>query len=112
MHIMTHWLRFLYRGETGFGTLAPAGIAVHRGDMFSHNGPTGQILSPADVTLLAPSTPSKVIALWNNFHALAAKLNVAEPPEPLYLMKANTSIAAPGAALPRPASYAGKVVYE
>jgi len=25
-----------------------------------------------DVELLAPAEPSKIIALWNNFHALAA----------------------------------------
>jgi 2-keto-4-pentenoate hydratase/2-oxohepta-3-ene-1,7-dioic acid hydratase in catechol pathway len=112
MHTMTQWLRFLYRDETGFGTLTPAGIAVHRGDMFSQNGPTGQILSPADVTLLAPSTPSKVIALWNNFHALAAKLNVPEPPELLYLLKAPTTVAAPGAVIRRPTAYTGKTAYE
>jgi 2-keto-4-pentenoate hydratase/2-oxohepta-3-ene-1,7-dioic acid hydratase in catechol pathway len=112
MRIMTQWLRFSYRGETGFGTLTPAGIAVHRGDMFSHNGPTGQILSRGDVRLLAPSTPSKVIALWNNFHALAARLNVAEPAEPLYLLKAPTTVAAPGAVIRRPASYTGKTAYE
>jgi hypothetical protein len=59
MPATTQWLRFTHRGETGFGTLTPAGIAVRRGDMFGHNGPTGQILSRDDVTLLAPSTPSK-----------------------------------------------------
>jgi 2-keto-4-pentenoate hydratase/2-oxohepta-3-ene-1,7-dioic acid hydratase in catechol pathway len=112
MPITTKWLRFTHRGETGFGKLTPAGIAVHRGDMFAANGPTGQILSRDDVTLLAPSTPSKVIALWNNFHALAAKLNVPEPPEPLYLLKAPTSVAAPGAVIRRPPAYPGKTAYE
>ena len=109
---VTHWLRFTYRGETGFGVLTPAGIAVHRGDMFGANEPTGQVLARADVELLAPSTPSKIIALWNNFHALAAKLNVPEPPEPLYLLKAPTSVAAPDTVIRRPAAYAGKTAYE
>jgi 2-keto-4-pentenoate hydratase/2-oxohepta-3-ene-1,7-dioic acid hydratase in catechol pathway len=112
MSHVTHWVRFARRGETGFGTLTPDGIAVHRGDMFGANGPTGQVLAREDVELLAPSTPSKIIALWNNFHALAAKLNVPEPPEPLYLLKAPTTVAAPNAVIRRPPGYSGKTAYE
>jgi hypothetical protein len=29
--------------------------------------------------LSAPTVPSKIVALWNNFHALAAKLKMLEP---------------------------------
>jgi 2-keto-4-pentenoate hydratase/2-oxohepta-3-ene-1,7-dioic acid hydratase in catechol pathway len=50
--------------------------------------------------------------LWNNFHALAAKLNAREPDEPLYLLKAPTTAAAPDAVVSKPASYDGKIVYE
>ena len=39
---------------------------------------TGTTHALADVRLLCPTTPTKVIALWNNFHALAAKLNLAD----------------------------------
>ena len=109
---MTSWIRFRHKGDTGFGTLTPSGISVHRGDMFGTAKPNGQVLALQDVELLAPCVPSKIIALWNNFHALATKLNVPEPPEPLYLLKAPTSIAAPGAVIRRPASYDGKTTYE
>lgn len=106
------WLRFAHDGREGFGTLAGATIAVHAGCMFSGAEPTGEQLDLSAVTLLAPVAPSKIIALWNNFHALADKLAVPVPPEPLYLMKAPSSVAASGAAVSRPASYAGRVVYE
>lgn len=109
---MAHWMRYSAGGATGFGTLDGEIITEHDGDMFDAPKLNGRTLKLSDVEVLPPSQPSKVIALWNNFHALAAKLNVAEPPEPLYLMKANTSIAAPGATVPRPAAYTGKVVYE
>src|SRR5258707_12703251 len=72
----------------------------------------GQLLAWGDVELLAQGEPSKIIALWNNFHALAAKLNVSEPDEPLYLLKAPTTAAAPNAVVKQPASYDGKVGYE
>ncbi|HKU08798.1 MAG TPA: Rv2993c-like domain-containing protein, partial [Bradyrhizobium sp.] len=109
---MTAWLRFRHDGETRFGTLTDGGIAVHDGDMFGTSRPNGKQLALDDVELLAPTEPSKIVALWNNFHALAAKLNQPEPPEPLYLLKATTSVAAPGAVIRRPAAYSGKTTYE
>ena len=109
---MTAWLRFRHDGETGFGTLAGDGIAVHDGDMFGASRPNGRVLDLDDVELLAPTEPSKIVALWNNFHALAAKLNQPEPPEPLYLLKATTSVTAPGAVIRPPAVYSGKTTYE
>ena len=69
-------------------------------------------MAASDVELLAPTEPTKIVALWNNFHALAARLKPPEPAEPLYLLKATTSVAAPGAVIERPASYNGKTTYE
>lgn len=109
---MTAWLRFRHDGETGFGMLTNGVIAVHDGDMFGASRPDGRVLALGDVEVLAPTEPSKIVALWNNFHALAAKLNQPAPPEPLYLLKATTSIAAPGAVIRPPAAYSGKTTYE
>jgi 2-keto-4-pentenoate hydratase/2-oxohepta-3-ene-1,7-dioic acid hydratase in catechol pathway len=109
---VSHWIRFRHQDVTGFGTLTPSGIAVYDGDMFGTAAPTGRQLALEEVELLAPAEPSKIIALWNNFHALAAKLNVSEPDEPLYLLKAPTTAASPNAVVTQPASYTGKVVYE
>ena len=96
----------------GFGTISQSEISVHDGEMFGKSRANGQRLALSDVELLAPTEPSKIIALWNNFHALAAKLQVTEPDDPLYLLKAPTTTAAPNAVVKRPASYDGKVTYE
>ncbi|MEW6124659.1 MAG: fumarylacetoacetate hydrolase family protein [Pseudomonadota bacterium] len=109
---MANWVRFSTDGVTGFGVLEGDEIAVHEGCMFAGARPTGARHAVATVTLEAPCAPTKIIALWNNFHALAAKLGVAEPAEPLYLLKAPTTGAAPGATVRRPATYDGKTVYE
>ena len=106
-----HWVRFESAGTTGFGTLAGSRIAVHRGDMFSNPEPTGETLPLDAVRLLMPAVPSKVIALWNNFAALGAKLNLAVPAEPLYLLKAPNSFANPGDLIRKPRCD-GKVVFE
>lgn len=109
---MTKWVRFRHQAMTGFGSLDGDRIAVHTGDLFDAPKASGQTLALKDVELLTPVVPSKIIALWNNFHALAAKLNMPEPPEPLYLLKAPSSVTAPDSVVTRPTAYDGKVVYE
>jgi 2-keto-4-pentenoate hydratase/2-oxohepta-3-ene-1,7-dioic acid hydratase in catechol pathway len=105
------WIRFEHAGQPGFGTLHDYGVHVHAGDLFGPNDATGAVLALADVRLLSPSAPTKVIALWNNFHALAKKLSLADPAEPLYLLKAPNSWSAHGATI-RPPHRAAKVVFE
>lgn len=109
---MAHWVRFTRGGVAGFGTLDGGNISIHAGDMFDGPQPTGEQLALAEVELLTPTEPTKIIALWNNFHALAAKLNSPVPADPLYLLKAGSCLTTPGAVVRRPASYGGKVVYE
>lgn len=108
----TFWVRYHHDDAIGFGTLIDTSIAVHDGNMFGVNAPSGKTLALSEVSLLAPAAPSKIVGLWNQFHALAAKLNSPEPKEPLYFLKAPSSVAAPGDTIRQPASYDGKVVYE
>jgi len=109
---MAHWIRFEHQGRAAFGVLEGENIRVHAGDMFGGAQPTGASVALAAVKVLTPTQPSKMVALWNNFHALAAKLGNPEPPEPLYFLKGNNSFLAHGETIRVPASYSGKVVYE
>jgi 2-keto-4-pentenoate hydratase/2-oxohepta-3-ene-1,7-dioic acid hydratase in catechol pathway len=105
------WIRFEHAGKVGFGTIVGDDVHEHSGDMFGRCEPTGLALALADVRLLTPSAPTKVIALWNNFKALGAKLNLAVPAEPLYLLKAPNSFLAAGEPIRKPLCD-GKVVFE
>ena len=109
---MAHWLRYANAGAIGFGTLQGTDITVHAGQMFGANQATGQTLTLAEVELLAPCVPSKMPALWNNFHQRAAKEGNAIPAEPLYFLKSNNSFCAHGAVIRKPAHFDGKVVFE
>jgi ketopantoate reductase/2-keto-4-pentenoate hydratase/2-oxohepta-3-ene-1,7-dioic acid hydratase in catechol pathway len=109
---VAQWIRFERAGRTGFGTLEGDRVAVHDGDMFDDPRPTGETVALAEVKLLTPCTPTKMICLWNNFHALAARLGVPEPDEPLYFLKSPSAFLAHGETIRRPKSYAGNVVYE
>lgn len=109
---MTTWVRFSKNGIEGFGTLDGAIISMHTGDMFAGSSVTGTTLALADVTLLAPCRPSKMPALWNNFHERAAKEGNPLPADPLYFLKSNNSFCAPGSVIRKPAHFDGKVIFE
>ena len=110
---MTRWLRFSENGAAGFGTLeADDVIHVHRGDMFASPTPTERRVTLGDVALLTPCEPTKMLALWNNFHALAEKNQQAKPAHPLYFHKSPNSYLPGGGAIKRPKAYAGRIVYE
>ncbi len=105
------WVRFERGGKTGFGTLDGKHVREHRGDMFAAPEPTGSVFALDELRLLTPTQPSKVIALWNNFHALGEKLQLPVPAEPLYLLKAPNSFLAAGEPIRKPLCE-GKVVFE
>src|SRR4051812_7482716 len=75
------WIRFEHAGQISFGTLEGDRVHQRRGDMYGSSEPTGAVFPLNEVKLLTPSEPSKVVAMWNNFHALGAKLNLPVPLE-------------------------------
>jgi len=105
------WVRFEHQGAAGFGTLDGAMVAVYEGDMFATPRATGGTLPLNTLKQLMPVRPGKVLALWNNYLALAAKLGLADPAEPLYFMKAPSSYLNPGETIVAPAGQ-GKIVFE
>jgi len=110
---MTSWIRFqLAHGHIGFGVLENDRITEYEGDMFGEPVRTDKVLRLDDVTLRSPCVPTKVVALWNNFHALSEKLAKAAPSHPLFLMKPPLSVIGPGESIRRPKGYAGKIAYE
>src|SRR5258707_3705129 len=109
---MAKWIRFEQGGKTGFGTLEGDTIAVHTGDLFSDPRSGGEKLKPPDVQIRTPCDPSKMICLWNNFHQLAAKNDFTQPKEPLWFLKAPNAYWPANRPIERPATYAGKIIYE
>jgi 2-keto-4-pentenoate hydratase/2-oxohepta-3-ene-1,7-dioic acid hydratase in catechol pathway len=109
---MAQWLRFQYQGKTSLGQVQGDQIAVYTGDLFNHPQSNGETVKLSDVTIDIPCTPSKMVAMVDNFHALVTKLEHAVPAEPLYFLKGNNSFLAANQVIRTPKSYSGKVVYE
>lgn len=106
------WLRVLVEGAAHYGLLEYDRIAVCRGDPFIGAEPSGQQIPLAEALPLPPCVPGKFIGLWNNYRALAAKLGQSIPGEPLYFLKATSSIVGDGAVVRAPRGYDGRVAYE
>ncbi len=109
--MIQRWIRFVHAGVTGFGLLEGETVIVCEGCMFTGATSTGQSLKLADVKLLMPTVPTKIIALWNNFKALGDKLQLSAPLEPLYFLKAPNAWLNPGEVIRRPMQD-GKIVFE
>ena len=108
---MNTWMRLMSSdGRIVFGRVENG--YLHEYERLDDPSPTGEVLSLRALTPLAPCAPGKVVALWNNFHALAAKLEKPVPSHPLFLLKPAGSVIGAEQAIRRPAHYDGKIVFE
>jgi len=107
------WARFRTKdGRIGFGAFEDTHIAEYEGDLFGAPRATGRTIARDQCTMTSPCTPSKIVALWNNFNALRMKLGKTAPSHPLFLIKPGTSVIGPDEPIRRPAGYAGKIAFE
>jgi 2-keto-4-pentenoate hydratase/2-oxohepta-3-ene-1,7-dioic acid hydratase in catechol pathway len=101
------------RGRTAAGEIVTGvieGEALHPRAGLGSDEPVSTAIALAELTLLTPVVPGKFIGLWNNFKAAAEKNGYDQPTHPLWFLKADTSLAAPGAEVAIPES-AGRVVF-
>jgi len=106
------WMRFAHGDKTAFGVLEGDKVRLYRGDMFSAQERTDELVPLAQVRWETPCTPTKMLALWNNFYQAAAKFSLSIPAEPLFFLKGPNSFCAHRSDIPAPRSYSGRVLYE
>lgn len=96
------------RPHNGFAVLDGDHLRVLHESPYSGGGipaETGERLHLADVALLAPVQPSKILAVGRNYVAHVAEMGLSLPSEPSVFMKPPTSLLDPGGTviLPDPA---------
>ena len=111
---MEKWARFAISGDIKFGKISNNGedIIIYEGDLFNNPLKTNDSVSIDSVSLLSPCSPSKMIALWNNYKALADEKSLSYPETPLYIFKSPTSFAGPNDHIDHPKNYDGDVFFE
>jgi len=88
--------RFGDRIATGAIDVGSEDIRVLRGTFFEDPIPTGEQVPLADVRLLAPVLPSKLVCVGRNYAAHAAEWGLDVPEEPLLFLKPSTAVVGPG----------------
>lgn len=107
------WVRFEKGGKAGFGALEGGRVTPYTGDPFAGDAcPAGDAFARDAARLLAPTAPSKMPALWNNYRALAQEKDLKEPSTPLYLLKSPSSFLGPDEDIRHPPHYTGEVFFE
>lgn len=94
---VTKYVRYESAGRVSYGVLDGETIRELSGDLFAAPKPTGHTLKLADVKLLAPCEPGKVIAVGLNY-----KSHIGERPAAAYpglFAKLPSAIVGPGAAI-------------
>jgi 2-keto-4-pentenoate hydratase/2-oxohepta-3-ene-1,7-dioic acid hydratase in catechol pathway len=88
-----------------FGVLDGDGqVAQIEGHPFGQISFTGQRFAAADVRLLSPILPSKVVGIGKNYADHVQEMNTGDAPkEPLIFLKPSTSVIGPGDAIRVPA---------
>ena len=109
---MTNWVRFNWNGNTHRGIQDGDEIAICDNALFEETRLTGDSVALADVELVAPYTPSSILALWNNFHERAEAEGQTIPDTPLYFMKPVSSVIGPEQTIYRPRGHSGRVIFE
>ncbi len=73
---------------------------------------TGAHYPLADVRLLAPVLPSKIVAIGRNYEDHARETGAEPPAEPLIFLKPSTAVVGPGDAIVRPLRLSKRVDFE
>lgn len=77
---VVHFIRYSHAGTTSYGILDGETIHVIDGDVFGSYEQTGSTIALAEVTVLPPTAPSKVIAVGLNYRSHLAGREAAEYP--------------------------------
>ena len=113
---VTKYVRYSYEGSKSYGVLEGTTVYELDGDIFASPSRSGRSMPLANLTLLAPVEPSKVIAVGLNYgsHIEEGRSHIGDSPVAEYpglFAKFPTSIIGPDAEIVIP-SDAGDVHYE
>ncbi len=104
-------MRFQVQGRTACGILQGEEVTELEGDFFGPLKTRSKGHARAGVKLLAPCSPSKVIAVGLNYRDHARELELPVPEAPVIFLKPSTSLIGPGDSIRYP-GMSSRVDYE
>jgi 2-keto-4-pentenoate hydratase/2-oxohepta-3-ene-1,7-dioic acid hydratase in catechol pathway len=90
-------VRCIHGDRIATGAIQPGEdvVQILAGTFFENPLPTGEEVPLADVRLLAPVLPSKLVCVGRNYAAHAAEFDMEVPKEPLLFLKPSTAVIGP-----------------
>src|SRR4051794_31521451 len=104
--------RFSTDDGMSFGVIEEDSVAAIAAHPFGELRFTGERFALADVRLLAPILPSKVIAIGKNYAEHAREMGGEPPAEPVVFGKPSTAVIGPGETIAYPEKLSQRVDYE
>lgn len=95
-------IRYRLGNQADYGLLAGDDIFRLTSEPWQGLHPGERVAALAEVQLLAPCLPSKIVAVGRNYAAHAAEFGHDVPDEPLIFLKPPTTVIGPGAAIVYP----------
>ena len=95
-------VRFRFGDRIATGVVEGDSVRLLQGTFFEEPVPTGEEVPLADVRLLAPVIPTKIVAVARNNPAHAAELGNDVPTHPMLFFKPATSVIGPEDPIPLP----------
>ncbi len=89
--------RFRRGGRDRHGLVEGNAVRALTAEPWAGGLPEGPPVPLSEVTLLAPTVPTKVVAVGRNYRAHARELGNEVPKEPLLFLKPSTAVVGPGA---------------
>jgi len=89
------FVRYTYRGETAWGSLQGETITRLAGSLLENPQPTGEQVELAQVKLLAPLQPPKIVGIGLNYKLHIKESPFPAPEVPMIFLKAPTSVIGP-----------------
>ncbi len=91
--------RFRHRGQERYGVVGEGEVRPLTAAPWSGGLPEGRAVPLAEVTLLAPVEPSKIVCVGRNYRSHARELGNEVPAQPLLFLKPPTAIVGPQEAI-------------
>ncbi len=88
-------VRYRFQGRSEYGLVVGSDIYRLRGRLFGQATPGARVAALADVRLLAPLAPGKIIGIGLNYTAHAREMNKPLPTSPLVFLKPPSAIIGP-----------------
>ena len=105
------YARYSHDGQVHFGIVSGEDLLELDGSILGHPAETGKRYPLAEVDLLPPILPTKIVCIGQNYLEHIKEIGATPPEEPLYFLKPPSSLIGPGDAIVYPKT-ATRVDYE